>query len=80
MAPAMIHLTLHVFSEAHEASEYVLIRIPFGLIGLINTLVFFYQQRSSQKLQASAEVLEEINNSLSLMEESIDTDENKIYY
>lgn len=80
IAPAMIFVSLNVLSDVELPAELtLLIGIPLGLVGLVNAIIFFVQQKSSMGLQASAVVLEEMNNSFSNCDDSFETVDYKYF-
>ena len=75
LAPAMTFVVLNVLIDLPLPMGLIfLVGIPVGLVGLANAIIFFIQQRSSQNLQESGAVLEEINSSLGSDESFITVD------
>lgn len=63
VGPIMVFVSLQVLANIDLPFNFLfLIGIPLGLVGLVNAIIFYLQQRSAQGLQASVVVLEDINN------------------
>jgi len=64
--PTMVFVAVRAFSviDPPEESRFIF-SIPISMIGLVNALIYFIQMKSDQNLQKSADVLVDINNTLS---------------